>query len=122
MEERTDIWLSGNENLRLIDELLEPHHDNDGRQSGRTSKLALKYAQLALRAPGSRIILRDHHSTNDSHWRMQVLVCSLLDALKIDYQVGSTKEAEVDPGSFTGVRLTGHQQYYVIALPKLPTR
>jgi hypothetical protein len=111
MEERTDIWLSGNENLRLI----------DGRQSGRTTKLALKYVQLALKAPGSRIIIRDHYSSNDAHWRLQNLVCAIMDTIKVDYETGKVKEAIADPGSFTGVKVVGGV-YFIIATPKLPTR
>ena len=47
-----EVWLSGNEVIHLVSDLVDPNPvDKDPRASGRTTKLALKYASLALAHP-----------------------------------------------------------------------
>lgn len=79
------IWLSGEEEVHLISDLLDgnPH---DERASGRTNKLALKYAYLVLKTPNNKVIIRDHHI--EGHTLLQRKVVNLLQTLAIEAEFG----------------------------------
>ena len=117
-----DIWLAGDENIHLISDLLEPRAlilGNDlGRRTGRTSKLALHYAMLALKVPGQRVIVLDHHDSKEAHHLLLILVTKILDALKFDHNIGVTQRGEFSPDGFTGVRSLP-DAYFIIALPHI---
>ena len=116
MDKPQEIWLSGSEHINLISDLLEPKEDSV-RPTGKTTKLALKYAQLALHTPHNKIIIKDHSKAHEAHRRLQSLVCRVLEALNIDYEVGVIRVATEDLGSFTGKLIT-RKQHYIIARPK----
>ena len=116
MDKPQEIWLSGSEHINLISDLLEPKEDSV-RPTGKTTKLALKYAQLALHTPHNKIIIKDHFNTQEPNRHLQKLVCRVLEALNIDYELGEIKIATEDLGSFTGKLITD-KQFYIIARPK----
>lgn len=120
MERPTEIWLSGDELIHFVSDLLEPKGDDEERRTGRSSKLALHYALLLLKAPGNRVMIRDHFDSPESNRSLMRTVCSILELLGIDYGLGQIQVGEADPGSFTGVRVTGTLPY-IVAHPKLST-
>lgn len=79
------IWLSGEEEIHLISELLDGN-SHDERASDRTNKLALKYAYLVLKTPNNKVIIKDHH--NEDHTLLQRKVVNLLQTLAIDTEFG----------------------------------
>ena len=111
-----EVWLSGNEVIHLVSDLLDPV-DKDPRASGRTTKLALKYASLALENPGHRIAIKDHLNTKHAHETLLKKVMELLNTLKIDFECGNIPIVEKDPGDFTGTKNTGKRFYFIKATP-----
>lgn len=116
--EPREVWLSGSEHINLVTDLLIQPVDAT-RGSGRTSKLALQYAMMALKVPHHKIRIIDHFRTNDSHYRLQKMVCDILDVLKIDYEIGRIDGYVRDPNSFTGV-VKSDDGFYITAKPKDP--
>lgn len=115
-DEPQQIWLSGTEEINLISSLLEPEEE-DKRGTGRTSRLACKYAELAMITPFQRVRIIDHWNTVEGNRQLTIKVTKILDALNIDYSVGELGMAERDPGTLTGTRSTG-KAFFVTATPK----
>ena len=113
-----EVWLSGNEVIHLVSDLLDPDPvDKDPRASGRTKKLALKYASLALANPGHRIAIRDHHDTKHAHEALLKLVMEVMHTLKIEFECGNIPIVQRDEGDFTGTKQTGKRFYFIKATP-----
>lgn len=114
-----EIWLSGNENINLVTDLLDPQPKATER-SGRSKRLALEYASAALRYPNQRIRIKDHHKTNNAHYAVQVMVCRILDTLGIEYEIGRLPNYIRDDSSFTGTVRTDEDGFYITARPNMP--
>lgn len=113
-----EIWLSGNEIINLVTDLLEPR-STELRATGRSKKLALAYATAALKLPNQKIRIKDHFNANGAHFYVQSMVCKILDALGIEYEVGQIPGYIRDPNEFTGVRKVD-DNFYVVARPTPP--
>jgi len=113
-----EIWLSGNENINLVTDLLDPQPVAT-RGTGRSKRLALEYAVAALKYPNQRIRIKDHFNSNAAHYNVQNMVCRILDTLSIDYEIGQLKSYVRDPEEFTGVRQVD-DGFYITAKPTSP--
>lgn len=113
-----DVWLSGTEHIHLISDLFDVP-DNDTRMTGRSSRLACKFAELAMQPPNQRIIVRDHFETNTAHYTLLTKVAKIMDTLGVDYEIGTHENHVRDPTTFTGTVNTGVDSHYIIARPKM---
>lgn len=112
-----EVWVSGSEIIRHTDELIDGSKQ-DERATGRTSRLACKYAELALQYPNCRVIIKDHFDKLDADRQLARLVCKILDLLNIDWEAGQLDQVVRDPHSFTGTTKTG-QVVFIKAKPKI---
>ena len=110
------VWLTGNETVHLVEELLESV-EKDPRASGRTKKLALRYCQMALKHPDQRIVIKDHVKTKDANRLLLKMIMEIMNAINIEYEAGNAPEYERDPDSFTGVKATGSHMFFIKAKP-----
>lgn len=115
---RQQIWMSGEEEVLLIHELLDPAYIKEERGTGRTTRLALKYAELAMKVAPTRVRVDDHHPSMDADKNLLYQVTRILDLFGIGYQLQEVPYAERDPNSLTGVSKTGKKAFYVRAYPK----
>ena len=112
-----EVWVSGTEIVRFVDELIDGV-DTDKRMTGRTSRLACKYAELALQYPNCRVIVKDHFDKTESNRRLLQMVSQILDVLNIDYEMGEIPEVIRTPATFTGTVPTGNMIAFIRATPK----
>lgn len=112
-----EVWVSGTEIIHLVTELIDGKPDDD-RATGRTTRLACKYADLAMQYPHCRIVVRDHFDNLDADRRLCHTVTQILDVLKIDYEIGELNRVVEDPGSFTGKKKTG-KVIFIKATPRI---
>lgn len=112
-----EVWVSGTEIVRFTDELIDGVN-TDKRMTGRTSRLACKYAELAMQYPNCRVIIKDHLDKTDSNRRLLQMVTQILDALNIDYEMGQIHEVVKNPSAFTGSVPTGKMIAFIKATPK----
>lgn len=117
MTPRDRIYMSGEEEILLVHELLDPNFVKKTRSTGQTTRLALKYAELALKVAPTRVRVIDHFPADVSHRHLIYKIGSILGHLSIDYDVKELPYVEPDPTSFTGVRSTGEKHYYIRAYP-----
>lgn len=82
-----EVWLSGTENIHMVEELFDDIERQE-RGSGRSTALAIKYAQIAIHAKGVPVIVRDHHNEEQSHRMVLQLVQLVFDVLNVDYEIG----------------------------------
>lgn len=92
---REELWITGEENLRLIHELLDPTFVAKEQGTGRSTRLALKYVELAIKQPGVRVVVEDHHPTKNATRNLLHLMGRLFDALKIDFEVHRSEMGDV---------------------------
>lgn len=115
-ENPREVWVSGNEVIRYAQHLI------DGvpgvRGTGRTKRLACKYAELAMAYPNCKVMVKDHHRTLDADRRLLQEIIKILDILKIDFEVGELPIIEPSKNTFTGSRPTGIT-VFIKATPKL---
>ena len=115
-EERPrEVWVSGTEIVRYAQDLIDGPPKK--RASGRTKRLACKYAELAMKFPNCKVAVEDHLRTWEANRMLLREVIKILDALKIDYEVGELNSVIRDPDSFTGVIQKG-KVCYIKATPK----
>lgn len=112
-----EVWVSGTEIVRFVDELIDGV-DTDKRMTGRTSRLACKYVELAMQYPNCRVIVKDHYDKTDSNRRLLQMVTQILNVLNIDYEMGEIPEVVKDPSAFTGSVPTGNMIAFIKATPK----
>lgn len=112
-----EVWVSGTEIIRFTDELIDGVN-TDKRMTGRTSRLACKYAELAMQYPNCRVIVKDHYDKTDSNFRLLRIVTQILNVLNIDYEMGQIPEVVKDPSTFTGSVPTGTMIAFIKAIPK----
>lgn len=109
-----EVWLSGNEHIQLVSELFGEKPEL--QRSGRTKRLAAKYAELAMMCPGNKVIVYDHHNIEPTNRACFHLTCRVLDTLQVEYEIGQINIIEYD-ASFTGAKHTGRKQYYIVVTP-----
>ena len=114
-----EIWLSGNENINLVTDLLDPQPKATQR-CGRSKRLALEYASAALKYPNQKIRIKDHHKNNDAHYKVQRYVTQILDVLGIEYEIGRLANYKRDESSFTGTVRSSEDGFYITARPTMP--
>lgn len=85
-----EVWLAGNEVIRLVSDLLEPKKEKS-RPDGSSTRLAVEYAQAALKLPGFKVIVIDHIDIPQSNTSLLYKVRKIMDALDVDYSVGESK-------------------------------
>lgn len=93
--EPREVWLSGMEHIRLAQELIDGVINDDKRQTGRTTRLALHYILVALTADNHRVLVEDHFNSRDAHQNLLQLICRILDTLNIDYEIGTEGKKRV---------------------------
>lgn len=113
-----EVWVSGSEIVRHTDELLDGNKSNE-RATGRTSKLACKYAELALQYPNCRVVIKDHSGVSGADYKLVKKVCEILDVLNIEWEVGQIDQVVPDQGSFTDTKLIGSFTF-IKAKPNIP--
>ncbi len=115
-EERPrEVWVSGTEIVRYAQDLIDGLPS--ARASGRTKRLACKYAELAMKFPNCKVMVKDHHRTLEADRLLLREVIKILDALKIDYEMGELNSVLRDPDSFTGSVQDG-KVVFIKATPK----
>lgn len=115
-EERPrEVWVSGTEIVRYAQDLIDGLPRK--RRSGRTKRLACKYAELAMKFPNCKVMLKDHYRTLEADRLLLREVIKILDALKIDYEMGELDSVLRDPDSFTGAVQNG-KVVFIKATPK----
>lgn len=114
-ENPREVWLSGTEIIRYAQHLIDGLPDV--RATGRTKRLACKYAELAMAAPHCKVLVKDHHHSLEADQTLLREVIKILDALKIDYEVGELNSVIRDPDSFTGSVQDG-KVVFIKATPK----
>lgn len=110
------VWLTGNETIYLVEELLESV-DKNPRASGRTKKLALRYALMALKHPDQRIVVKDHVKSKDANRLLLKMIMEIMNVINIEYEAGDVPEYTLDPDAFTGVKATGQHMFFIKAKP-----
>ena len=116
-EERPrEVWVSGTEIVRYAQDLIEGLPNE--RASGRTKRLACKYAELAMKFPNCKVMVKDHFRALEADRLLLREIIKILDALKIDYEVGELNSVIRDPDSFTGSVQEG-RVCFIKATPKI---
>lgn len=87
-DEPREVWLSGTETIRLVQDLIDIQ-DKEERGAGYTTRIASKLAYLALRVPGHKIAILDHFDSDEARRNLLQLVTGILDYLRVDYDVGT---------------------------------
>lgn len=113
---RNPVYLSGEETIYLISDILDPKPKEE-RATGRTSRLACKYAEMAMQFPNTRVMVKDHYDDKHAHNRLMEMVGRILTTLNIEYQMSQIPIAIKDPNSFTGVKMTDKAGHYIIVRP-----
>ena len=112
-----EVWVSGTEIIHLVTELIDGKSESD-RATGRTSRLACKYADLAMQYPHCRIVIKDHFDGLDADRRLVCIVGKLFTVLNIDYEIGELDRVVEDPEAFTGRKHVG-KAVFIKATPNL---
>ena len=115
-DEPREVWVSGNEIVRYVQHLIDGVPDN--RATGRSNRLACKYAEFAMSFPNCKVLVKDHHRSIEADRSLLIKVSNILDALGIDYELGELNSVERDPGSFTGTS-PSRRVVFIKATPKL---
>lgn len=84
-----EVWLSGHELIHFTDDLLGLNSEAEERGAGYTTRLAVKAVYMALKVPGSKVVVKDHFKSPEANRYALQLVQGLLDYLRVDYDVGT---------------------------------
>lgn len=117
--DREVVFITGSEHFRLIHELLDPTYVRPEGPSGRTTRLALKYVEIALKVAPARVLVEDHFPSVDATRNMIYIMGKLFDTLGIDYEVRRTPSDKYQP-RVLGERVRNAKAgdvFEVIALP-----
>lgn len=87
-----EVWLSGHEIIRFTDDLLGLDDEREEPGAGYTTRLAVKTVQLALKVPGTKVLVKDHINTTEAHRQLLQLCMGLLEYLRVDYDVGTERK------------------------------
>ena len=115
-EERPrEVWVSGTEIVRYAQDLIDGLPNE--RSSGRTKRLACKYAELAMKFPNCKVMVKDHHRSLEADRALLREVSRILSILCVDYEMGELDSVIRDPDSFTGSVQEG-RVCFIKATPK----
>lgn len=83
-----EVWLSGTETIRMVHELVGIEKDPQAREVGRTTRMAVKLAHIALSVPDHKVIVKDHFESEEADHALVRKVAKILDALGVSYELG----------------------------------
>lgn len=91
-----EVWLSGTERIRLVHELVGIERDDQIRGCGRTTRMAVRYAFVALQAPDHKVLIEDHFDSPSAHRRLLNMVEQILTTLHVEYDMGTDRQHAKD--------------------------
>src|SRR5690606_5801656 len=73
-----EVWLSGTEAMRMVHELVGIEKDPQAREVGRTTRMAVKLAHIALSVPDHKVIVKDHFESEEADHALVRKVAKIL--------------------------------------------